>query len=133
MKFIKLLILLLFAFNFLSFAQTNESFDREFTTSFFKNFRIPKVIADSCLNQNVLLKISFDNEFKTPKFDFSDNAISEMKKELERIEGILNTKSLFNYLINTGNEKINIIYPLFITVQNEKCPSGKSEFQNNQV
>jgi hypothetical protein len=103
--------------------QEKENFDKTFINSFNKNFRVPNLIRDSCIEQNFMMRVYFDKKLNLVNINFSDNSLSVLKEELKKIIPKLDTKALIQYLKLKKLREINFIYPISIKNYESNCLS----------
>lgn len=97
-KNILFFFILIFFANKVSSQEIENNFDQFFVKSFYKNFRVPKSIRDSCAGTSILLDFYVDGDFNLMSFKFSDNAGKELKDELLRISKKTRYKVYFKSL-----------------------------------
>lgn len=120
-KNILFFFILIFFANKVSSQEIENNFDQFFVKSFYKNFRVPKSIRDSCAGTSILLDFYVDGDFNLMSFKFSDNAGKELKDELLRISKKLDTKFISNHLKSNNIKDIHLVYPILFLSRREEC------------
>lgn len=107
-----LIFILLLIINYSTIAQEKVAVST-FIRSLEKKFRIPNSLRDSCLYEATMLRVSLDKHSKSIVIGFSDNAATEIKKELEIIKDKLDINALRKNRAVKCLKNVDMIFPVF--------------------
>nr|WP_152606012.1 hypothetical protein [Pedobacter glucosidilyticus] len=115
--------------NSLSAQNTNKKFDETFAKEFYKAFKLPEEIKETCKGQLILLIVNIDDKFTPISFKFSDNASIVLKSELQNTTMNMDV-SLMSRLLKENNIKSTcLLYPILFVSVNDEC-SNYDEIAN---